>query len=134
MSRSPLAEDQGSARHDEQDGHYDEDNPGPSSVQPEGNVAPDVKWQEYDREQGYDGECIGLHWCLAARGGWPRREQHIARKTGIAPTVIDELAALFHGKEPAESDRQAVVWKLVACSARVARPTISEFIQRRATT
>ncbi|MDT4966063.1 MAG: hypothetical protein QOJ64_800, partial [Acidobacteriota bacterium] len=30
--------------------------------EPEGDVAADVKWQEYDREQRCDGQSVGLHW------------------------------------------------------------------------
>ena len=48
--------------------HHHEDEPRPSPVEPEGDVAADVKWQEYDREQGCDGQCVGLHWC--PWGGW----------------------------------------------------------------
>jgi hypothetical protein len=45
-----LGEQQCSARHDEQDGHHDEEEPRPAPIQPEGDVAADVKWQEYDRK------------------------------------------------------------------------------------
>src|SRR5206468_5819321 len=65
--RSPLGEQQCSTRHDEQNRHQDEDEPRPSPVEPEGDVTADVKWQEYDREQGCDGQCVGLHWCSWGR-------------------------------------------------------------------
>jgi hypothetical protein len=67
VPQSALGEQQCSARHDEQDGHHDEDEPRPSPVEPEDDVAADVKWQEYDREQGCDGQCVDLHWCPVGR-------------------------------------------------------------------
>src|SRR5688500_2381675 len=59
VTGSSIGEQQCSACQEEQEGHYDEEEPRPSPVEPEDDVAADVKWQEYDREQGCDGECVG---------------------------------------------------------------------------
>ena len=45
VPRYPLGEQQRSARDEEQNGHGGEDDQGPARVEPEGNVAADVKWQ-----------------------------------------------------------------------------------------
>jgi len=69
VTGSPLGEQQCPARQEEQEGHHDEEEPRPSLVEPEDDVAADVKWQENYREQGCDGECVGLHWCPGRRVG-----------------------------------------------------------------
>src|SRR6185436_2049334 len=48
VPRSPLGEQQRSACHEEHYRRRDEDHPRPALIQPEGHVAGDVKWQEYD--------------------------------------------------------------------------------------
>ena len=64
VSGYPLGEQQCSAGHDEQHRQRDEDEARPSPIEPEGDVAADVKWQEYDRNQGCDRQRAGLHWSL----------------------------------------------------------------------
>jgi hypothetical protein len=102
----PLGEQQCSARHEEQNGHQDEDKPRPSLVEPEGDVAADVKWQEYDREQGCDGQCVGLHWSpgrgRVASYGCPIRRS-FCRVSALRSTPTRLLLA-FGGSPRGESE------------------------------
>src|SRR6185369_2310185 len=106
VPRSPLGEQQRSARHEEQDGHHDEYEPRPSPVEPEDDVAADVKWQEYDREQRCDGQCVGLHWCpRGAGGGWRHIVVPYGRVSALrsAPTLgLPEGISVFNDRSPLE--------------------------------
>lgn len=61
VSGSPIGEQQGSTRDEEEDRDHHDCETGPAAVKPEDDITSDVKRQEDDREQGYNSQGVGFH-------------------------------------------------------------------------
>src|SRR3954471_19171571 len=110
MPGYPVGKQQGSARHKKEDGHDDEDDPGPSLVETERDVAADVKRQKNDREQGCYGQCVVLHVASFRSSGGGNRVRRWYRRHHWPTRAIQKClsAATFvrlRGDEPSSLAR-----------------------------